>query len=148
MKKWYVVITLCFVIGVICNHRETANPVFEENTGMNDFIKKEINVSNASITTKNITSLLGTLSLHKVSYEIPKLYRSKLSDISPNYFFEDTSKEQGLLEIENYMSNRFKGLGQQREVERIYFYGIPLLSVEVYGRTSEIEAFEQKIKNR
>lgn len=145
MKTWCAVICLFFFIGILCCSEKPLQMAFEENDTSNDFVMEKIDVSKASITTKNITSFLGSISLHKVEYEIPKLYRLKFTNYDSEYFLGDKSIS-GLPNLERTISNRFKSLGYQKEVEKIYFSGIKLLSIEVYGRVSEIEALKRKIQ--
>ena len=38
-------------------------------------------------------------------------------------------------------------MGNTKEVEKISFYGVKLLSIEVYGRTSKIEELKQLVKD-
>ncbi len=147
MKKWCVLIGICFFIAIsFINRGENSKSVFEE-TNMNEFKLEKIDVSNTSITTKNITSLLNSLTLHKVTYEIPKLYRSKFSNQNPEYSFLGISNQKGLEEIEKKLSNDMKAMGNTKEIEKIAFYGVKLLSIEVYGRVSKIEELKQKLKD-
>lgn len=147
MKKWCVVMFLIALMVMLEQNSDITKPVFQERTlNSNNFDVVSIDVSDVSITTKNLTSLLGNLSLLKVEYEIPKLYQLKFGTSYLKYDFENQSVSRGLQEIEHYISNRFKQMGYQKEVERIYFYGIKINVIEVYGRKQEIEAFEQQIK--
>ncbi len=149
MKKWYVVILLFALAVMLKSSFDVTKPVFQEQTlnfNSNHFELVRIDVSDVSITTKNLTSLLGNLSLSKVEYEIPKLYQTKFGKPYFEYQLKDKSTHSGLQEIEEYISDKFKQMGYQKEVERIYFYGIKINAVEVYGRKQEIEAFEQQIK--
>ncbi len=146
MKKWCAIIFLMILSLLLWYKGEKLEPTFIENylnyDSENNFVVRKIDVSKRAITTKNITSLLNGVSLRRIEYEIPELYLAKFSDDN----FEYSLLDGNLLEIENKISNKFKSLGYQREVERIYFYGLKLVSIEVYGRESEIEAFESKIK--
>lgn len=146
MKKWCTIIFLMILSLLLWYKGEKLEPTFIENylnyDSENNFVVRKIDVSKRAITTKNITSLLNGVSLRRIEYEIPELYLAKFSDDN----FEYSLLDGNLLEIENKISNKFKSLGYQREVERIYFYGLKLVSIEVYGRESEIEAFESKIK--
>lgn len=146
VKKWCTIIFLMILSLLLWYKGEKLEPTFIENylnyDSENNFVVRKIDVSKRAITTKNITSLLNGVSLRRIEYEIPELYLAKFSDDN----FEYSLLDGNLLEIENKISNKFKSLGYQREVERIYFYGLKLVSIEVYGRESEIEAFESKIK--
>lgn len=146
VKKWCAIIFLMILSLLLWYKGEKLEPTFIENylnyDSENNFVVRKIDVSKRAITTKNITSLLNGVSLRRIEYEIPELYLAKFSDDN----FEYSLLDGNLLEIENKISNKFKSLGYQREVERIYFYGLKLVSIEVYGRESEIEAFESKIK--
>ena len=146
VKKWCAIIFLMILSLLLWYKGEKLEPTFIENylnyDSENNFVVRKIDVSKRAITTKNITSLLNGVSLRRIEYEIPELYLAKFSDDN----FEYSLLDGNLLEIENKISNKFKSLGYQREVERIYFYGLKLVSIDVYGRESEIEAFESKIK--
>ena len=146
VKMWCAIIFLMILSLLLWYKGEKLEPTFIENylnyDSENNFVVRKIDVSKRAITTKNITSLLNGVSLRRIEYEIPELYLAKFSDDN----FEYSLLDGNLLEIENKISNKFKSLGYQREVERIYFYGLKLVSIEVYGRESEIEAFESKIK--
>lgn len=147
MKKWCVLIGICFcLITFSMNKQEDSKVVFEE-TNINEFKLMKIDVSNTSITTKNITSLLSSLTLYKVTYEIPKLYKSKFLIQNPEYSFLGISNQKGLEEIEKRLIKEMKAMGNTKEVEKISFYGVKLLSIEVYGRISKIEELEQRLKD-
>lgn len=145
MKTWCAVICFIFFLSIMYYSERSLQMVFEENYDKNDFVMEKIDVSKASITTKNITSFLGPVSLYKIEYEIPKLYRLKFTDYDSGYFLGSEST-LGLSTLEKIISKRFKSLGYQKEVEKIYFSGIKLTSIEIYGRVSEIEDLKQKIK--
>lgn len=152
MKKWLVIFVLGFLIlGFICTTTETDFPVFEEQSleyiNSTDFILKEIDVSSNFITTKNVISLLNKVVLKKAEYQIPKLYQKNFINFQPIYIWKGETMLQGLQEIEEELSLKMKSLGYQREVEKIYFYGVKLSKIEVYGKISEIEVLEQKLKN-
>ncbi len=147
MKKWCVLIAICFfMIMSFIGKKENSKEVFEE-TNANEFKLVKIDVSNASITTKNITSLLNSLTLYKVTYEIPKLYKAKFQNQNPEYSFLGISSQKGLEEIEKRLSKEMKAMGNTSEVEKISFYGVKLLSIEVYGRIQKIEELKQKVKD-
>lgn len=147
MKKWFVLIGICFLITIsFINKEKTSEAVFEE-TNTNEFKLVKIDVSNASITTKNFASLLNSVTLYKVTYEIPKLYKSKFANQNPEYSFLGVSNQKGLEEIEKILSKKMKEMGSVKEVERIAFYGVKLLSIEVYGRSGKIEELKQKLKD-
>lgn len=151
MKKWCIAFLLCCFITILWNQNEKLEPVFQENylnkIDENSFELVQVDVSEASITTKNLTSLLEQLSLITIEYEIPKLYQSKFSKSEFIYHFENQSYEKGLNEIETFVKKRWKQLGQQKEIEKIYFYGIKINMVEVCGPKEKIDAFKQRIKN-
>lgn len=147
MKKWCVVIFLVALMVMLKSNSDITKPVFKEQTlnfNPNNFELIRIDVSDVSITTKNITSFLENLSLSKVEYEVPKLYQAKFGKLE--YQLKNKSVHSGLQETEETVSEKFKQMGYQKEVERIYFYGIKIKSIEVYGRKQEIEAFEKRIK--
>ena len=147
MKKWFVLISICLFASIcFMAQKESSKTVFEE-TNANEFQFVKIDVSNASITTKNIASLLNSLTLYKVTYEIPKLYRSKFSNQNPEYSFLGISNQKCLEEIEKKLAKEMKAMGNTKEVEKISFYGVKLLSIEVYGRTSKIEELKQLVKD-
>ena len=139
VKKWCAIIFLMILSLLLWYKGEKLEPTFIENylnyDSENNFVVRKIDVSKRAITTKNITSLLNGVSLRRIEYEIPELYLAKFSDDN----FEYSLLDGNLLEIENKISNKFKSLGYQREVERIYFYGLKLVSIEVIYDTYNIE---------
>lgn len=145
VKKWCIGICLCCLILWIGKKEKTV-PVFDQ-TDLDEFTVVTINVSNSSMTTKTITSLLDSLTINKVSYEIPKLYQAKFVKENPEYRFVGISNQRGLTEIENIVSRFMKEMGNQREVEKISFYGVKLRSIEVCGSIEKIEELKQKVKN-
>ncbi len=151
MKKWFVVLLLCCFITTLWKQNEKLEPVFQENylnkIDKNSFEIVRLDVSEDFITSKNITSFLEELSLIKVEYELPKLYQSKFSGLNI-YHFETESPEKGLQKMEAYITKRLKQLGQQKEIEKIYFYGIKIKTIEVCGSKEEIDTFQKRIQNR
>ena len=146
MKKWFVLIGFIIFVGY-CQSFFKIEPVFDEIVfSENDFFVKKIDVSNASLTTKNITSFLDGLLVRQIEYEVPKIYQSRFKNTV--FDIEQKSSTVGISKVEQFVSNQFKSFGYQKEVERIYFYGLKLKSVEVYGKKEQIEAFEEKLKNR
>lgn len=147
MKKWCVLMGICFFTMIMfMNRQNVVKTVFEE-TSSNEFKLVKIDVSNSSLTTRNITSLLDSLTLYKATYEVPKLYESKFSNKNTEYSFLGLSNKKGLEEIEKNLSREMKAMGNTKEVEKITFYGVKLLSIEVYGRSLKIEELKQKLKD-
>lgn len=145
VKKWCIGICLCCCV-LFLGKKEKSISVFEQ-TYLDELVVITIDVSDSSITTKTITSLLDSLTLYKVSYEIPKLYQSKFYTENPEYHFTGISNQRGLTEIEKIVSRFMKEMGNQREIEKISFYGVKLRSIEVYGNIEKIEELKRKLKN-
>ena len=147
MKKWCVLILIvsCSLL-LFEKPKEVLEPTFDAYES-NDFVIEKIDISNTSITTHTITSLLGTISLHRIVYEVPKLYMKKFGAKCFEYSFQNISNERGLSNVEKDLQKKLKNMGGGKEAERISFYGVKLNLIEVYGRIDEIEALKQKLKN-
>lgn len=145
MKKWCIGICLCCCV-LFLGKKEKSISAFEQ-TSVDELTVVTIDVFDSSITTKTLTSLLDSLTLYKVSYEIPRLYQSKFYTKNPEYHFTGVSNQRGLTEIEKIVSCFMKEMGNQREIEKISFYGVKLRFIEVYGSIEKIEELKQKLKN-
>lgn len=148
MKKLFVLVLFVLLSGMFFKKNISLEPVSLETFQQNEIVLKKVEVPNASITTKNLTSFLKKVSIVKLEYTVPKLYQTQFSNWNFTYTFYNQSNEKGLLEIEKMVSNHFKKLGYQKEIETIYFQGLSIVSLEILGTVDAIEAFEEQIKDQ
>lgn len=145
MKKIFVIISVLLILIVFNYDRKESIlgvSYLELDERKNESII--IDVSNYYVSTKNILSLIEDLSLIEIEYSVSKIYHSLFLNLK--YEFKSKNYKKELEQVEVLVSNKFKDNGYQKEVENIYFYGLRINKIKIYGDNYELKKVQERIE--
>lgn len=141
MKKYSILLLFLMGLCMISNVLETKAKTVLQTEVYNHYYMKEIIIS-TPITSKTIQKYVTNLKILEVTCSVPKIYQNKLPGSKTYTFSFHVSIRQNFIELEKKYQLLYKEHGFIKQSESVYFYGVPLSKIKVYGSEEEIQKLE------